>query len=331
MAIRRSINIKRLAFYWLATSTSFVIFVSGNAGAQTQTLRVGHFPNITHIQALVAHYLSRQGKGWFEERLPGVKVQWFVYNAGPSAMEAIFAKSIDLTYVGPSPAINAYVKSKGEEVRIVAGAVVGGAALLVQPDAPINGPLDFKGKRLATPQFGNTQDVSARSWLIAGGLKVTQTGGDVQVVPAANPEQLLLFKTKQVDGVWTIEPWVSRLEAEAQGRVLVEDKSSITTVLVSSAQALSEQHDLVARFVAAHAELTAWVNSHPEEARKLAIAEIEAETHSSISQDVPERAWQRIVVTSEVSPGGLADFLMAAQQVGFLRGSGDISKIVEKP
>ncbi len=112
--------------------------------SETQTLRVGHFPNITHVQGLVAHSLSRQGKGWFEQRLPGVKIEWFVYNAGPSAMEAIFADSIDLTYVGPNPAINAYMKSRGEEVRIVAGAVEGGAGLVVQPDQPLRDPLDFK-------------------------------------------------------------------------------------------------------------------------------------------------------------------------------------------
>ncbi len=324
-------NALRLASCCFLAGTYLGLFATEIASAQTQTLRVGHFPNITHIQALVAHNLSRQGKGWFEERLPGVKIDWFIYNAGPSAMEGIFAKSIDLTYVGPNPAINAYVKSRGEEVRVVAGAVNGGAALVVQPDGGIRGPLDFKGRRLATPQFGNTQDISARSWLIEGGLKVTQTGGDVQVAPAANPEQLLLFKTKQVDAVWTIEPWVSRLESEAGGKVLVEDNSSITTVLVSSVQAISQRRELVAHFVAAHAELTAWVNDHPGEARKLAIAEIEAETRSAIGQDVPDRAWRRIVVTSEVSRDKLQDFLKAAQLVGFLRGSGEISQIVEKP
>src|SRR5437868_8687131 len=129
------------------------------ASAQPVTLRVGHFPNITHVQALVAHGLSRQGRGWFEQRLgPGVKIEWFVYNAGPSAMEAIFADSIDLTYVGPSPAINAYAKARGEDIRIIAGAVEGGSALLVRPDAGLAKPADFRGKKLATPQLGNTQD-----------------------------------------------------------------------------------------------------------------------------------------------------------------------------
>src|SRR5437763_5296656 len=127
--------------------------------ADKTVLRVGHFPNITHVQALVAHNLSRQGKGWFEQRLGGdVEIQWFIYNAGPSAMEAIFANSIDLTYVGPSPALNAYAKARGEDIRIIAGAVEGGAALVVQPGAGLRTPADFRGKKIGTPQLGNTQD-----------------------------------------------------------------------------------------------------------------------------------------------------------------------------
>src|SRR5215831_6034880 len=135
--------------------------VSTNCLAEKVKLRVGHFPNITHAQGVIGHGLTRQGKGWFEERLgKDVAVQWFVYNAGPSSMEAIFARSIDLTYVGPNPAINAHTKAKGEEIRIVAGACSGGAALVVQADRRLNKPADFKGKKIATPQLGNTQDVA---------------------------------------------------------------------------------------------------------------------------------------------------------------------------
>ncbi len=173
-----------------------VLLLSSCAVSLAQTvLRVGHFPNVTHAQGLVAHAFSRQGKGWFEQRLgPDVTIQWFVYNAGPSAIEAILAKSIDLTYVGPNPAINAYAKSRGEEVRIIAGAANGGSALVVQGDSALTMPANFRGKRIATPQLGNTQDVAARSWLVSGGLRITQMGGDAQVVPTANPDQLLLFK-----------------------------------------------------------------------------------------------------------------------------------------
>ncbi len=142
----------------------------GESGAPGQsqplTLRVGHFPNITHAQALVAANFTRQGKGWFEERLgPGTKIEWYVYNAGPSAMEALAAGSIDLTYVGPNPALNLYVKARGEEVRIVAGSADGGATALggPRPDGRLAKPEDFRGKSIATPQLGNTQDVACRA------------------------------------------------------------------------------------------------------------------------------------------------------------------------
>ena len=207
--------------------TAFLCLLGTTAFAETK-IRVGHFPNITHAQALVAHNLSRQGKGWFEEKLGGgVKIEWFVYNAGPSAMEAIFAKSIDLTYVGPGPALNAYTKSNGAEIRLIAGSANGGAALVVQPDQNLKAPADFRGKKVATPQLGNTQDISCRAWLIAGGLKITQLGGDAQILPTQNPDQLSLFNQKKVDAVWTVEPWVSRLEREAGGKVLVEEPAQL--------------------------------------------------------------------------------------------------------
>ena len=132
---------------------------------------------------MIAHALSRQGKGWFEQRLgPGIEIQWFTYNAGPSAMEAIFAGSLDLTYVGQGPALNAHFKSNGEEIRVISGAANAGAALVVKADSPIKAPADFRGKKIATPQLGNTQDISCRAWLKAQGFKVTQTGGDVIVI-----------------------------------------------------------------------------------------------------------------------------------------------------
>ena len=223
------------------------------ANAEELTLRVGHFPNLTHVQALVARAFERHGRSWFGERLgDGCRLQWFTYNAGPSAMEAIFAKTIDLSYVGPNPALNAYARSQGSEVRVVAGAVEGGSALVVQGDSTLAKPADFRGKRIATPQFGNTQDVAARAWLAAGGLRITQAGGDAQVLPTENPDQLSLFKSGQLDAVWTVEPWVSRLEMEAGGKVLVEEKNAITTVLVARAAFLRDRRELVHGLVAAH-------------------------------------------------------------------------------
>jgi NitT/TauT family transport system substrate-binding protein len=299
--------------------------------ATAETIRVGHFPNITHVQGLVAHQLSRTGKGWFEERLgKDVTIEWYVYNAGPSAMEAILADSVDLTYVGPSPALNAYAKSNGDEIRIIAGAAAGGAALVVQPDANLKQPGDFRGKRIATPQLGNTQDVACRAWLSNGGLKITQTGGDVVIVPTPNPDQLPLFRQKQVDAVWTVEPWVSRLEREAGGKILVEQSKDSITVLASSVRFLKAKRELAKRFAQAHRELTEWILTHPEEARRLVQAELTAETRGKVSAELIDSAWRRLTLTTDVSADEYRQFVANAQRAGFIRTPPDLSRLIER-
>jgi NitT/TauT family transport system substrate-binding protein len=301
--------------------------------SQAETvLRIGHFPNITHAQALVAHNLSRQGKGWFEEKLGGgIKIEWFVYNAGPSAMEAIFAQSIDLTYVGPGPALNAYTKSNGAEIRLIAGSANGGAALVVQPDQNLKAPADFRGKKIASPQLGNTQDISCRAWLLAGGLKITQLGGDAQVLPTQNPDQLALFQQKKVDAVWTVEPWVSRLERESGGKILVDERDVATTVLISSAKFLSQQRELAKKFAEAHAALTDWMVKNPDDAQKLIKAELLAETRSEMAADLIAQSWKRIVFTAEVPRSSIESFMQNSLKTGFIKTAPDLSKLFEKP
>lgn len=306
-------------------------WLTNTASAET-VLRVGHFPNITHAQALVAHNLSRQGKGWFEEKLGGgIKIEWFVYNAGPSAMEAIFAQSIDLTYVGPGPALNAYTKSNGAEIRLIAGSANGGAALVVHSDQNLKAPADFRGKKIATPQLGNTQDISCRAWLMAGGLKITQLGGDAQVLPTQNPDQLALFQQKKVDAVWTVEPWVSRLERESGGKVLVDERDVATTVLISSAKFLSQQRELAKKFAEAHAALTDWMAKNPDEAQKLIKAELLAETRSDMAADLIAQSWKRIVFTPEVPRASIEGFMQNSLKSGFIKAAPDLSKLFEKP
>src|SRR5438128_5495761 len=282
-------------------TAAILCFGSFATAEQKITIRFGHFPNITHAQGVIAHALSRQGKGWFEHRLgPNVEIQWFTYNAGPSAMEAIFAGSLDVTYVGPSPALNAYFKSNGEEIRVISGAANAGAALVVKANSPIKMAADFRGKKIATPQLGNMQDISCPAWLKAQGFKVTQTGGDVTVMPTANPDQLPLFQNGGVDAVWTVEPWVTRLERDAKARVFLEDKDVITTWLVTATKFLSSQRELVKKIVTANSELTDWMQKNPDEAQKLLIEELTAETRTSFAPDAVAQAWKRIKFTTAV-------------------------------
>src|SRR5712671_560317 len=315
-----------------AITGAVLCFGSFATAEQKTTIRFGHFPNITHAQGVIAHALSRQGKGWFEQRLgPNVEIQWFTYNAGPSAMEAIFAGSLDITYVGPSPALNAYLKSNGEEVRVIAGAANAGAALVVKSDSSIKTASDFRGKKIATPQLGNTQDISCRAWLKANGFKVTLTGGDVTVIPTSNPDQLALFQTGGVDAVWTVEPWVTRLERDAKARVFLEDTNIITTWLACSVKFLNAHRDLAKKIVTANEELTAWIQAHPDEAQKLLINELKEETKADFAPEAVAQAWKRIKFTTDVSPELVAKAVQDGKDAGFLKGSTDTSKLIENP
>jgi len=311
---------------------STILAMHGASAEEKIVIRFGHFPNITHAQGVIAHALSRQGKGWFEQRLgPNVEIQWFTYNAGPSAMEAMFAGSLDTTYVGQGPALNAHFKSNGEEVRVVSGGANGGAALVVKADSPIKAAADFRGKNIATPQLGNTQDISCRAWLKAQGFKVTQTGGDVLVLPTANPDQLPLFQKGDVDAVWTVEPWVTRLEREAKARVFLEDKDVITTWLVSSVKFLNSKRDLVKKIAAANAELTDWIQKNPDEAQRLLITELKEETKADFAPEAVVQAWKRIKFTTEVAPALIAKAVQDGKDAGFLKGNTDTSKLLVTP
>lgn len=299
------------------------------AGAEPVVLRVGYFPNVTHAQAAIGSQGTREGRGWFEERLgPGVQVRWFAFNAGPSAMEAMFAGSIDLTYVGPNPALNAYIRSKGEEVRILAGAAEGGAALVVREGAGISADADFRGRRVATPQLGNTQDVAARAHFRARGFRVTPTGGDVLVLPTPNAEQLTLFQAGRIDAAWTVEPWVTRLVREGGGRIMLEQRDALTTLLVASSRFLRTRPDLAERFRAAHGELTAWIRAHPEEAQDAVHRGLRAEMRRDVSADVIREAWPRLSFTSELRIEALDRLVRDAQQVGFLRDAIPLDRIL---
>src|SRR5664279_1566512 len=200
-----------------------VILLAGRAVAVEQTgkqLRLGYFPNLTHAQALYA-----RATGAFDK--VGARIQWTAFNAGPTAIEALFTDAVDATFVGPSPTINGYIKSKGEKFVVVAGSASGGAGLVVRGDAGITTTKDFGGKVIATPQLGNTQDVAARVWLAAEGYRLRERGGNVSLVALSNADQLTMFKKKQIDGAWTVEPWLARLEVEGGGTVFLEEKTCL--------------------------------------------------------------------------------------------------------
>lgn len=300
-------------------------------------LRVGHFSNITHPQAIIGHGLTREGKGWFERYLgPNVEIEWYVYSAGPSAMEAVFAKSLDLVYVGPSPTINAYFKSKGNEVRVVCGACSGGCALVVRPGL-IKEVSDFKDKTIATPQLGNTQDVAARSWFRSQGFVVKLFGGDLRIIPMENVDQLTLFQQGDLDGAWTVEPWVSRLLLEAKGEIYFEESKLwpetggkyTTTHLVSRRAFLDEKSEIVKKWILAHVELTEWIEANQDEAKKIFNQEIAKEVFQPFSLPILERAWSKLELTYAPLRASVVRFANEAFEIGLIKERPDLSQLYD--
>jgi len=312
---------------------AFALALSTGKPALTQTvIHVGAFPNITHSQAMVG-----KSNGWFDKAMgPQVKVEWKSFNAGPSAIEALFAEAIDMTYIGPNPAISGYVRSNGEALRIVAGATSGGAALVVRKDSGIQKPEDFHGRKVASPQMGNTQDVALRAWLIAHGMKSTDKGGDVQVIPLANPDQLTLFLKRELDGAWAPEPWATRLIQEGNGRLFLDERTLwpngdfITAHLIVRTQFLKEHPDLVKNWIRAHVELTDWINGHLPEAKKLLNQQIAKETGKALPDAVLEESFGRMRATYDPLRPSLMNAAKSAFDAGFLgRQMPDLSSLYD--
>lgn len=316
----------------LLGALALILAAWGQGRGQDVVVRVAAFPNITHPQAMIG-----KANGRFEKALgPHAKIEWKSFNAGPSAIEALFAGAIDMSYVGPNPAINGYVRSNGEALRIIAGATSGAAALVVRNDAGVHTPQDFHGKRIASPQMGNTQDVALRAWLKSNGLKTRDKGGDVQVIPVANPDQLTLFLKKDLDAAWAPEPWASRLVREANGRILIDERTLwpngqfITAHLIVSTKFLLAHPDVVKNWLCAHVELTDWINSHASQAKLILNQQILKETGKTLSAGVLERCFQPSASDLRSAAGLTAAIARAAFDAGFLgREMPDLSRLYD--
>jgi NitT/TauT family transport system substrate-binding protein len=308
--------------------TGFALLMALSPGAHSGVhaqqkplvVRVGYFPNITHPQALV----GRAG-GQFDKALgPGVQIEWKAFNAGPSAIEALFANAIDMTYVGPNPTVTGYVRSQGDAVRVISGAASGGASLVVRQGAGIQKASDFHGKKVATPQQGNSQDIALRAWLRANGLKAREKGGDVQVLPITNADQFTLFLKGQLDASWAPEPWAARLVHEAGGRIFLDERDLwpnhqfVITDLIVHPKFLKEHPDVVKNFLRAHVELTEWINKNPAQAKPLLNQQLQKETGKPLSPEVLDDAFSRIEVTYDPIRSALLKSTQQAFDEGFL-------------
>jgi len=290
------------------------------AASTPTTVRLAYFPNFTHAAALVGMAQGTFQKAWGKN----VKIDVKTFNAGPALIEALLAGEIDLGYVGPSPAINGYVKSKGEALRVIVGASSGGALFVVRPEANIKSAKDLDGKRIATPQKGGTQDIALRHYVQVNGLKTAEEGGTVQILPTQNPDILTLFQKGELDGAWVPEPWGTRLLQEANGEVFIDERKEwpdgkfITTLVVVSNKFLTEHPDLVKQFLEAHIDTVKFIQDKPDEAKVITNKEIERITTKPLRDKVIDAAFKNVDFTYEPLASTLytgADF---AFDLGFL-------------
>ncbi|GAA1811125.1 ABC transporter substrate-binding protein [Planosporangium flavigriseum] len=283
------------------------------------TLRLGYFPNLTHATPIVGIK-----KNFYADKLGrNVAIEAKTFNAGPEAVEALFSGAVDATYIGPNPTVNAWQKSKGQAVRVVAGAASGGAAFVVKPD--ITGPEQLKGKKIASPQLGNTQDVALRYWLKQHGLNTTKEGGgDITILPQANADTVTAFGTGAIDGAWVPEPFASRL-VKAGGKVLVDERDLwpggkfVVTNLLVSTKFLKAHPDVVKNLIAGQVEANDFINANPVEAQQVVNAAI-----GELSGKVPDAkqtadAWKTLTFLNDPIASSLRDGARHAEEVGLLQ------------
>lgn len=284
-------------------------------GTPASTIRVGYFDNVTHAPALVGIH-----NGLLQKALGKTTLKTTQFNAGPAEVEALSAGAIDAAYIGPSPAINSYLKSAGQSLKIVSGVAVGGAALVVKSD--ITSVDQLKGKTIATPQLGNTQDVALRYWLSKQGLHTSTTGGgDLTIAPTDNAQALTAFQAGKIDGAWVPEPWVSRFVIDGKAKVLVDEASQWpggkfpTTVLAVSASFLQAHPQTVKALVQGNAAAVAALKD-PATAAADINAQLKADTGKTLADGVLVRALDHVSFSTDPDAAAFPTLVQHATAVG---------------
>ncbi len=287
--------------------------------SSSDILRIGYFANINHAQAVIGI-----GNGDFQRNLGNVKIESQIFNAGPSAIEALVANRIDVAYVGPNPAINGYLKSDGQGLRIISGASSGGAVFVIRNDSGINDTRDFEGKKFASPQLGNTQDVALRSYLLTNGYKTSENGGSVTIIPANTADIVTMMTKKDIDGAWVPEPWGTILVKQANGKIFLDERDLwpngkfATAIIVARTDYLTNHPDVIQKLLDAHVKETIWINNNRDESIKIFNNQIQKLTGKTIPTDVISEALSRMEITYDPVKSSIDKSANDAYSLGFL-------------
>ncbi|GGX82383.1 aliphatic sulfonate ABC transporter substrate-binding protein [Streptomyces anandii] len=284
------------------------------------SVKIGYFGNLTHATALVG-----VRKGFFQKSLGATRAKYQVFNAGPSEIEALNSGSIDIGWLGPSPAINGYTKSDGKSLRIIGGSASGGVKLVVNPQK-IKSLADVKGKKIATPQLGNTQDVAFLNWIAERGWKVDALSGkgDVSVVRTDNKVTPDAYRSGSIDGAWVPEPTASKLVAEGAKVLLDEsslwpDRKFVITNIIVSQKFLKEHPAAVEAVLRASVETNKWIDANPDAAKEAANRQLEADSGKALPANVLDPAWKSIQITDDPLAATLDTEARHAVKAGLLK------------
>ena len=298
---------------------------TSQSGTEADSLKIGYFPNLNHAQAVIG-----LNNGDFKKviendnNLGNISLKETVFTSGPSAIEALYAGQIDVAYVGPNPTINGYIISGGEGLQVISGVSSGGASFVVRNDSGIETVNDLGGKKFASPQLGNTQDVALRKYLVDNGFNTVENGGNVTILPIANADILTAFLKKEIDGAWVPEPWATRLVQEAGGKVFVDEKSLwpegkfVTANLIVRTDYLEKNPEIVKKLLEAHVDETVKINNNTKEAAKEFNAQLKKLTGQEISENVLDKAFSNLELTYDPLKLTLFKSANDAYDLGFI-------------
>lgn len=296
-----------------------VLYSSNPNSTHENRVRVAFLANVGHAIPIIG-----SEKGFFQDAIGDqIKIESSVFDSGPQIIESMYSKSIDLAYVGPGPALNGFLKSNGDGIKILSGAASGGSSLVIKPESGITSIKDFSGKRIATPQIGNSQDVSFRNYLEKNGLKSVEKGGDVYVINIQNPDIYTLFSKGDIDGAWVPEPWASRLVLELNGTRLFHeedlwpDKKFSSVVLIGRTDYIVNNPEVVNRWITTNENTAEWINKNPNDTQIIFNQFLKKTMGKTIRDDVLSESFANIQITSDPLKDSIFIFAENANHLGY--------------
>jgi NitT/TauT family transport system substrate-binding protein len=309
----------------IIVSIAIVATLSSNYSETSQDkLRVAFFPSIGHAVPIVG-----LENGFFQEKIGDqTKIETKIFDSGPQVIESIFAGSIDIAYVGPGPIINGFLKSDGMDVKILSGAASGGASFIVQSNSGLDSIENFDGKRIASPQISNSQDVSLRYYLASNGLAPVEKGGTVFVLNISNPDIYTLFAKGDIDGAWVSEPWATLLVEELDGiRLFNEEKlwpgeQFASVLLISRTNYLENNPILIQNWIKSHEQTVLWINSNPDKAKIIFSNFLKKYMGKSLPSKIIDKSFSNLEITSDPIKNSVLTFAERADSLGYLGRNG---------